>query len=364
MTELEHPIVDNIVISDDDDDDEVSVEVEEETSGNGPHQSDFMAYFFLKSATSNEIPKRNNSLLERSLSPKKKKKPNQRNRFVTNKKEKDLERLIPISSPAGAVLTKKALVSDLYIEESMENLEKHCPAKPFSKFQPRLRQRLQIVPETTVIKEIRKSKRQYSWPKRTLRSLTKETNFEFLNRSLIEETQNCYVSLPKLTPDEIRFYKEKLERLREDKALELTKNCVDLVSDSESDSVQYEDDMNIQSSSTFQGNFITNLYGESIYDRIPLSSVPNYNFLPSTIHFGHDHFSPYHNESNSTEIFPQFSFSQSSVPMSNVSGMLSRKRENDDQGKNMEMRSIRNWIQNVNGENFSIVKQSTFVNTN
>lgn len=364
MAELEHPIVDNIIISDDDDDEEVSFEVEEETSENGPHQNDFMAYFFLKSATSNEIPKRNNSLLERSLSPKKRKKPNQRARFVTNKKEKDLERLIPISSPAGAVLTKKALVSDRYIEESMENIEKHCPAEPYLKFQPRSRQRLQVVPETALVKEMRKSTRLYSWPKRTLRSLTKESNFEFLNRSLIEETQNCYVSLQKLTPDEIRFFKEKMKRLREDKALELAKNCVDLVSDSETESVQYEDDVNVQSSSTFQGNFIANVYDESMYGRFPLSPVPNYKFLQSTIHFGHDRFSPYHHESNSTEIFQQFPFSSSSVPMSNVSSIMSRKRENDDQGKSMEKRSVRNWIQNGKAENYSMVKQSTFVNSN
>lgn len=351
------PVVDNIVISDEDDENEV-----EEISGNG--QTDFMAYFFLKSATSDEIPKRNCSFLERtSLSPKKKKRPNQRTRHVMNKKEKDLEQLIPFSSPAGIVLTKKATVTEAYIEDCLKEIEEVCQAKPNTRIPARYRHRLQISPgvkESAVIKDMRKP-RHYYWPKRTLRSLTKEVNFQFLNRSLIEKTQNCNVSLQKLTDNDIRWYQDQFKNLREEKERAEAAETVDLVSESEDEvEVEFVEAYYPETSTVYEEGLLTTpRLQESVYGIMP--SLPQFEFAPSTLPFNSDVYSPYQNESSpSTPLYQQFTFSSTTTTCLS-SGK--RKRENHDPEKRLEKRLIQNWIQNVNGENF-IIKQGTFINTN
>lgn len=336
MAKVEHPIVENIVISDDDDEDEVMEAETEVVDGNG--QADFMAYFFLKSAGSDEIPKRNNSLLERSFSPKKKRKPNQRTRNIT-KREKGKERLIPFSSPGGVVLTKKAIVNETYLNECMAEIEENCPAIPNTKIPPRSRQRFPVLPDTAVTKDMRQP-RPYYWPKRTLRSVTKEVNFEFLNRSLIEATKPCAVTVTRFSPEEIRVYHEQLKQLREAKARAMAAECVDLISDSDEDSVILEPNQVVRPSGAYQ-DFLPH-EGSQLF---PLTSVPKFNFLPQAP-FSNDTFSPF--ESNSTHhIYHHFSFS-ASTPIANF-GLRKRTRENDNPDPRMENRSIRNWVKDVNG---------------
>lgn len=319
----------------------------EEISGN--KQTDFLAYFSLKSKTTDEIPKRNNSVLERSLSPKKKKKrPNQRARQVTKKKEKDLEQLIPFSSPVGIVLTRKDVIDDGYKTECLKYTEECCHD---TKVHLRSRKQWQIVPETAVIQEMRKP-RHYYRPKRTLCSLSREANFEFLNRPLIESTRSCSVNLYKCSAEEIRWYQERMKKNVE---------CVDLVSDSDDDSIIAQDEVDVQASD--QGGFPSSLCEESVHKMMPLSLVSAFSFTSPAIPVNLDHFSPYPNESSSSpRNFHQIAFSTSTTTSNMSSGK--RERENDDPEKHMEKRSIQNWIQNVNGEKFKFVEQGTVMNSN
>lgn len=297
-------------------------------------------------------------MLERSLSPKKKKKPNQRTRHVTNKKEKDLERLIPFSSPGGVVLTKKAIVSEEYVQECLEEIEQYCPAKPNTKIHPRSRQRLQIVPETAVTKEMRKP-RHYYWPKRTLHSQSRENNFEFLNRPLIKAMRDCTVEVYKFSAEEIGRYQENLERVCKETEQARISECVNLISDSDEETFTPECNVNVQPSDPYEGRFLSTLYKEPYV--MPLSTIPKISFPEPEIPFNNDHFTPYQNEStSSTHIFQQFAFTSTSTANMNPG---KRRRENDDSENRVEKRSIQNWIQNVNGENFNNANQGTFTYT-
>jgi hypothetical protein len=219
--------IENIVISDDDGDEEYT-EVDEVSHVR--NQTDFMAYFFLASATATEIPRRSFSHIERSLSPKKKKQAS-RTRKVISQKDREKEFAIPFSSPAGIVLTKKSIDED-YAIDKLDEIESYCPAKQNTKIPTRSKNRYQQCnTETYLMKAMRKT-RPYCWPKRHLRSATHENNFDFLNRWLIEDCRPFSVVLRKLSTDDIASYHESLARLKLERE---RANCVDLISDSDDD---------------------------------------------------------------------------------------------------------------------------------
>lgn len=154
-------------------------------------QKDFMSYFMLAGTMGGEQPRRNTSVLERSLSPKKKR-PTPRTRKVISKKEKDLEMLIPFSSPAGIVLTKKAVVGEKYIVESLEEIEAACVARPFMRLPPRMKHRMPTS-DSAIMHEMRKQ-RLYYWPKRTLHSESREINFQFIATSVLPQSSDFFTS--------------------------------------------------------------------------------------------------------------------------------------------------------------------------
>lgn len=329
------------------DDDEEEEEVINEPEKGANVQTDFMAYLFLKSTLTDELPRRNLSFLERSLSPKKKKTA-QRTRHVTNKKEKDLERLIPFSSPAGIILTKKAVVSQKYVEESLEEIEEFCQAKPNTKIARTSRQRLQIAPETAVIKEMRRP-RPYYWPKRCLNSTSREANFEFLNRSLMSEMKPCLVTLEKMSEKQITTLQDRLKRVREEKIQAKAAECVDLCSDSE-DSITLEEDFSLLQC---QGEFTMSYQSRLGMIPGPSSSTPKFTIATARL--------PDKNESF-IAAYQQFSFTTSQS--SNIVNSIKRARQNDDNDSHVEKKTIQKWIQNVNCENFVNSSLNTAINTN
>lgn len=312
-----------------------------------------MAYFALRGATSETPPRRVNSFVERSLSPKKKKKSLKARREIL-KREKDLERSIPFSSPAGIVLTTKSIVDDEYNKESLREIESDCVARPNMKYL-RVKHRLQAGPENAVIREMRKV-RHYYWPKRHHKSMSERTNFEFLNRKLMEEMQPCSIVLEKLSILKINAIQQRFKAMREEKERARIADCVDLCSDSDNDSLVLDDDVKLEkiiNPMNFQGEFMSMSFQPMSFG-LAQSTQP----VPSSqIPFGNQIFFTQQNESMSSS-YQQFSFN----PSSNISQTIPMHAQSSDtfQAK----RSIQQWIQNVSSENFSISNQVTVINTN
>jgi hypothetical protein len=362
----ETPIVDNIVISDDED------EEMDESDNVITGQHDFMAYFFLASSTATELPRRNNSLIERSLSPKKKKRAAQRSRNVVTKKEKDLEKTIPFSSPAGLVLTKKCTVTDEYITECFDDIDAYTQAKSTTKIPPRSRLRLQTGTDTAVHKEMRKT-RNYYWPKRNLHSQSRDVNFEFLNRSIIEKLPQPSVLMHKLTDFDILVYQQNLRQIREERKRLEAANCVDLCSDSEDDDMlkapeprATNDQMN------FQGDFVIH---DSHYSLMaPLLPQFSSNIASTSSHpeVFITQRSQRLSSSTTTSISRQLftsnyslqDFASSSI-VAPVAIAKSPKRPSEgDTPDTHRAKIVKKWIQNVNGENFNTANQVSVVNIN
>lgn len=323
-------------------------------------QTDFMAYFFLASSTATELPRRNNSMIERSLSPKKKKKAAMRTRNVINKKEKDLEKTIPFSSPAGLVLTKKCTVTAEYVEECLEDIDACTPARPNMKLPPRPRNRLQTGPDTAVLKDMRKT-RNYYWPNKHLHSMSSDANFEFLNRSLIDKLPQMLLQVHKLTDAEIRMYQDHLKQAREEKKRQEALHCVDLCSSDSEDETRANDQVN------FQGDFAMMSVSDTNYRLIspsvsllpPLPSKPP--SLPEVLVTKTRRMST--NTSISRQLFSglqELSFTSTS----SVTIASSSKRSSDSDANETHRVKIQKWIQNVNGENFNTTNQVSVVNSN
>ncbi|CRK90644.1 CLUMA_CG004345, isoform A [Clunio marinus] len=352
--EPELPIIDNIVISDDED------ETEEQEEING--QADFMAYFFLASVNADELPRRNNYLMERSFSPKKKR-PMPRTRKVISKKERDLEMAIPFSSPAGIALTKKSTVTPEEIEETLAEIEAYCVAKPTIRVVPRVKQKAQSGPENAVIKYMRKP-RIYYRPKRTLHSQSREENFQFLNRSLIENLTQCSVTLQKLSSSEIHKIQENFRQIRELKEREKKKQSsqiVDLCSDSDEESIVCDDDVNL---SEFHNklnfpNFAMNSQNSLVLSSNIFQTSEDSSLRPSNKIFMSHRSHSFTTPSTSQNIFPCLSFRNSS---SQSYYQFQETIENE--GGETNNKRTQRWIQNVNVENFlSPIKPSSSLST-
>ncbi|XP_070506792.1 uncharacterized protein ova isoform X2 [Chironomus tepperi] len=223
--------IENIVISDDEDDDDEEEKIEIEMMG---EQTDFLAYFSLIGMDVDELPRRN-SLLERSLSPKKKKKAVPRTRIC--QKDREREYTVPFSSPAGMVLTKKPQIDEDYNLERINRNEDFCAAKPTTKVTRTKIKFPQNNTEKTLMRQMRKT-RPYYWPKRQLASSSREKNFEFLNRWLVEDCKPFAIITKKLTNEDIKSYKDRLIKIKEQRE---HSNCVDLISDSDSESIELGD---------------------------------------------------------------------------------------------------------------------------
>lgn len=226
--------IENIVISDDEveeEDDEEDEKVEVEMMGGQP---DFLAYFNLIGTDEDELPRRN-SLLERSLSPKKKKKHVSRTRV--SQKDREREYSVPFSSPAGMVLTKKPLIDEEYNLERLNRIEDYCAAKPTTKVNRTKIRFPQNNTEKTLMRQMRRT-RPYYWPKKQYQTSSREKNFDFLNRWLIEDCKPLTIVIDKLSNEDIKSYKERLIKIKEQKE---RISCVDLISDSDSESIELGD---------------------------------------------------------------------------------------------------------------------------
>lgn len=249
-------IIDNIVISDDDDYPDDLDEIQHD-------KYHFMFHHQLQSTTDDPaIPRRTASLIERSISPKKKKQP-QRSRKVTSKKERELENQIPFSSPAGVEMTKKAVVNENYIKDTLERMEDYCAAPCIDKNtvgkwlqRPFHRRGFMTSSENTTWKEMRKI-RPYYWPKKHFSSQSRKENFNFLNRLLIEQCKPLSVNVYKMTCDDIQYVNDKFLEVRKEKERIRTSESIDLCSDSDSDSIVMENDGNQTQTKQFNGKFFT-----------------------------------------------------------------------------------------------------------
>ena len=230
------------------DDDEESVD---ENNGDAFEQTeqqskfDFMIGFQLQSidAKTDASQPRQSCHLSDFTSPKKVRRLPARARTI-KKKERDRENLIPFSSEAGIFLTRKSTVNSEYIEESLAKIEDYCSAP--------------IIDKYTVHKYLHRSKsrnfpishdcskkleyRPYLFPRKHYYSATRETNFMFLNRPLLEQCTPCKVYVDKLSTEGVIVLQEKLKELREAKKQANIIDSIDLISDSDNDTVLFEDD--------------------------------------------------------------------------------------------------------------------------
>lgn len=329
----------DIVISDDEDEIEEFDEINE--------QQNFMAYFNLANLNATELPRRNISVLERSISPKKKRPAAQRTRKVIQKKEKDREMAIPFSSPAGIFLTRKSILSDEDKRMAADDLNEMCPAKPTLRF-PRVKQRLHVGADTNVMKEMRKP-RVFYWPKRTLRSRSRLVNFEFLNRSLIETMKPCEVGLRKISDDDIKAEREKLAVLQNEKNLLMAGDCVDLCSDSDSDSVNLDENVSMPQvdENSYHGNFYATP-GPAI-GFLP-TRIPPFSQISPTLPGNFMFFNRSQSITSSITnngFYPQYSTTESTT--TNIVTRLDHSSE-DSVSSSRSKRLVQDWIKNVNGE--------------
>lgn len=342
--------IENIVISDDEVEEEY-VEVDE--ADYVRNQTDFMAYFFLASSTATEIPRRSFSHIERSLSPKKKKKQGARTRKVISQKDREKEFSIPFSSPAGMVLTKKTVDED-YALEKLDDIESYCPAKANTKIQSRLKNRYQQSnTETYLMKAMRKT-RPYYWPKRHLHSSTRENNFEFLNRWLIEDCRPFSIVLRKLSTEDISLYHEKLARLKLERE---RANCVDLISDSDDDDdapVVGVDEIEINKAMTkLDGHFMTfSLAASTSLSR----ALPKYSEIPSFPASTSILTNSEEPESSGQSVVQQVDSTSAGIKLAPElqNGRVSKRSSDGELNHDSKRsKSIHEWLNNVNGESFN-----------
>lgn len=308
-----------------------------------------MAYFSLAGANAGTLSRKSSGHAERIPSPKKKM--SQRARRDLIRKERDLERTIPFSSPAGILLTQKHRITKHEAVELVEEYEECCTAKPRMRIPPRPRFRPYTGPQTEVMKKM-KLPRPYYWPKKSRLSTAKEVNFEFLNRSLIERCAPCSVVVEPISSGQIRNEQERLRALREQKEREKASDCVDLCSDSEAESIDIDQ-------SLIKGNFSENvLKGEFSMScqRATKTSVfmPALQpFDPSTVLATNNFFLPQQPQSSH---FTTTSSSHTRYKICTSTPVLI------DNGDNESHRGIQQWLQTISAESFT--SPVTIINSN
>lgn len=334
------------MISDDDEEDE-------EDSQNMQEQSDFMAYFFLASSTATELPRRNFNQIERSLSPKKKRRG--RTRKVINQNDREKEFSLPFSSPAGIFMAKKT--DDKYIANKLDEIEDYCTAKPNSKIPIKTKFRFQQNSSDTQLKRAMRRTRPYYWPRKHLHSQSHQDNFEFLNRYLIQECQPLSIVAAKMSPENIKAYRERLARLKKKRE---RANCVDLISDSDEDEKTDMKDSELNDAilkvnGQFQTFPIASTSSTAANQSIPkyLNAVPHFTTLLSNNEIRISRRTSVQKKGSTVSIFQT---SASNTASSEMQNGRSLKRRNEDELHNHGVkreRSIHEWLNNVNGENFN-----------
>lgn len=349
--EKEQEPIENIIISDDED--------VEETFGD---QNEFLQYFRLASRTAEWLPARKQSIIERSLSPKKKK-ASQRARREMMRREKELEKSIPFSSPAGIILTQKTAMSQKELDEGLEEIEENCVAKPDTKISSRSKRSNMSGSENAVIRSMREP-RHYYWPKRVMCTAAKEANFELLNRSLIQQMKPCQVKIRMLTDAEVQAELQKLSLRREEK---LRADCVDLCSESD-ESVEFELGVSMETiDETMQE---TKPSVAMFYERRPdvARLFSSSSFLPVTptmsaangFSFVSQQQSSHSNGEESTSQFVFQRVTVTATPSTSNATSSKRSIEETDSGQGM----VKKWLQNMSSENFSMPNQVSLMNTN
>lgn len=346
--------IENIVISDDED--------EEERFGG---QNEFLQYFRLTNATSEWVPSRKQSHVERSLSPKKKK-AGQRARREILRRERDLEKSIPFSSPAGLVLTHKATVTSKDIKEALQDIEDCCVARPDTKISSRSKRSNLTGSENAVTRSMREH-RHYYWPKKCLSNISKEANFELLNRSMIQKMKPCQVTLEKLTNMQVQAEQKRLSLLREEKQ---RTECVDLCSESD-ESVDLEVGVSI---GTIADSVQKLKPSVSMFERRPdvASLFSSSSFFPMTPTLSTTNSFSFVSQQQATLVneestSSQFVFQQVTVtssPSASVATSSKRSFPNEDTDPGQD--TVKKWLQNMNSENFSntLPNQVSLMNTN
>lgn len=287
------------------------------------------------------------------MSPKKVRRMPARARTI-KKKERERENLIPFSSEAGLFMTRKSTVTNDYIEECLIKIEDYCPAPTIDKY--------------TVHKYMHRSKsrhfpvshdcskkltsRPYLFPRKHYHSATREKNFMFLNRPLIELCTPCEVHVNNLSIEEIKVKQEHLKNLREAKEQANIIDSIDLISDSDDDgTVVFDDDYEINEA--FNMNHINGQFVS-----IPFLREPVNPYLITT--------------SPTSTLFPQLAIpnTTSIVQQSTViyttshDTRVTRSSQSTRIYQVPEKRTqIKDWLDGVNnGENFNITNQlSTLV---
>lgn len=341
-----------MISDDEEEEDEEEGKIEIETMA---EQTDFLGYFSLIGMEADDLP-RKNSLLERSLSPKKKKKAVPRTRI--SQKDREREYTIPFSSPAGMVLTKKPLIDEEYILERLSRIEDYCAAKSTTKV---LRTKIKFPQnntEKTLMRQMRKT-RPYYWPKRQLASSSREKNFEFLNRWLVEDCKPFNIIAKKLSNEDIKSYKDRLKKIKEKKE---HSHCVDLISDSDSESVELGDlnendvsDAMMKLNGQFLSVPIPSTSSSTVINTTSSMKVPPYKEL-SNLKFVTTQYLPngdikISQRTSSTKIIQSSTFHSSDV--NNIQNSCD-DLEIIDHHNEPRSSSIHEWLSNVSGENFQI----------
>lgn len=118
------------------------------------------------------------------------------------------------SSLAGFTLSE--MVDSNYKDQKNEILEAHCSKTSFNVLRDAKTSKKSYAP---VFKQMRKL-RSYSWPKRHLRSMSAEANFEFINRFSIQKLKPCSTVLVKLSDAQINSLKILLKTTLKNQVLE------------------------------------------------------------------------------------------------------------------------------------------------
>ena len=296
------------------------------------------------------------------MSPKKVKRMPARARTI-KKKERERENTIPFSSEAGIFLTRKSTVDVDYIEENLKKIEDYCTAPSIDKYTVHKymhRTKSRTFPISHDCSK-KLTSRTYLFPRKHYHSATREKNFRFLNRPLIEQCTPCEVHVNNLSIEEITLQQEQLKDLREAKEQANIIESIDLISDSDDNGTTVFDDDDFEMSPAYN---LSHINGQFV--SIPFLKDPVNPYLIAT--------------SPTSTLFPQLALprlreeiipnSTSIVQQSTViyttshDTRITRSSQSTTMYQVPEKRTqIKTWLDGVsNGENFNITNQlSTLV---
>ncbi|CAO1388713.1 unnamed protein product [Diamesa tonsa] len=360
---LEHEKICYIVISDDEEEsvDDNNVDAYEQTEQQS--KFDFMMGFQLQSidAKTNASQPRLSCHLSDCMSPKKVRRMPARARTI-KKKERERENTIPFSSEAGIFLTRKSTVDNDYIEDNLKKIEDYCTAPSIDKYTVHKymhRSRSRTFPISHDCSK-KLTSRAYLFPRKHYHSATREKNFRFLNRPLIEQCSPCKVQVNKLSVEDISLQQDKLKDLREAKEQANIIDSIDLISDSDDNgTVVFDDDFEMASAfdlNHINGQFVSIPFlSEPVNPYLITTSPPSTLFPQLNLPMLREEIIP-----NSTSIVQQSTVIYTTSHDTRVTRSSQSTRIYQVPDKKTQ---IKDWLDGVNnGENFNITNQlSTLV---